>query len=151
MLIVPASNVSVPLDVVMRTESNGPVSNVLPPPLNEPIKSVKVPFIDAIHKFPDNFDKIHNPLLIFAEFCPAIWNPVVDKFPDIAVGVIAIPEPKYVEGIAPKVALISTGLDPFVETPFIITVIRFAQLGIPVKSTAVPDAVCAVARVSEPP
>jgi hypothetical protein len=38
-----------------------------------------------------------------------------------------------------------------VETPLNITVIRFTQLGMPVKSTAVPDAVRAVARVSEPP
>jgi hypothetical protein len=40
---------------------------------------------------------------------------------------------------------------PFVLTPLNITVIRFAQLGILVKSTAVPVAVCAVANVSEPP
>ena len=63
----------------------------------------------------------------------------------------AAAEYPVISGVPLTPNLISGMLVPFVLTPLNITVIRFAQLGIPVKSTEVPDAVCAVARVSEPP
>jgi hypothetical protein len=92
------------------------------------------------------------PLLVYDAALSYKLNPAVvllqlTVVPSIVANVDTYP----VIATLPAPNLTNNWLDPFVLTPLNITVIRFTQLGIPVKSTAFPDAVCAVASVSEPP
>jgi hypothetical protein len=75
-------------------------------------------------------------------------NPVVYAAVIVAL-VLMDAEPKYPDVVTEPLPICKRMTDaPFVLTPLSITVIFLAQLGIPVKSMLVPEAVTAVARVS---
>ena len=81
MLINPASNVSVPLTVVMRTRSRVPERVTDPPPLQIAPASENAPPTVATQVFPDIFVITQVPCLTFAEVIPDIGNPVLEVLP----------------------------------------------------------------------
>jgi hypothetical protein len=152
MLIEPASNVSVPLVVVMRIRSSVAESDLLPA-TDITSAALDVPNVpDAAHKFVDEFIKtiVMLPLSKTAALLSTFSGKDVVEF---IAPVFLIPEPRYpVASIPPESPIcINQGVDdPFVLTPFNITVIRFTHEGMLVKSTEVPLALTDVPDVSTP-
>lgn len=137
MLIEPASKVSVPLTVVMRTRSRVPDVVFDPPP--QDIAAVSDLFVMA--EYDQTFDpnveinaipcltdvaaqdcSTENPVVMLAAL-PAVCAPL--KYPVVSGELFPI--------------CICIGDIPDVLTPTNITVMRFTQLGIPVKSIEVPE------------
>ncbi len=142
MLIEPASKVSVPLTVVMRTRSNAVVTTFLPAVANAtaPSLSAKVPL--AIHVFvaESNKDKVKAPCsMLPAPTVLAIPKPAVNKAL-AGVPLMYPQEPKYplVWTLPPPTCICKFDV-PLVETPASITVTLFTHDGMPVKSMLVPD------------
>jgi hypothetical protein len=140
MLIEPASNVSVPLTVVIRTRSNAPDKFGLRPPQNcvpvdgtiltEPEfthvllfckHNIIFPFVsEPLAKFPVT----SSPAVDVAEATELVTKDAEEEYPDVV--------------IEPEPICISMLLLELVETPANITVIRFTQEGMLVKSILVP-------------
>lgn len=141
MLIEPASKVSVPLTVVMRTLSSVPPSAISPQdiadvsarPKNTPCAThvldvrfeiIMLPFVVVAA---DMLLPQEKPdVVVAAPTAPlVVIAPVIEEYPDVAT------EP-------PPICICKEDV-PFVLTPLNITVTRFTQDGIPVKSMLVPD------------
>lgn len=136
MLIVPASKVSVPLTVVMRTRSKVPDSvfdplvmleNSVAEPPNKP---------EADQVFPVMLQKIIFPLNKQAAVELLKLNPAVNVAPAIDETPARLPPPLYpVISIPPESPIWAKKLDvPDKDTPSNITVIRFTYEGMLKKS-----------------
>lgn len=143
MLIDPASNVFTPPTVVILTRSKSPDNGTKPAVMLvvATFDVAKTPCVDQVS--PSTEFKIIEPLLIAAlvSLPPRlIWNPLV--LFTVATALERTEEPpKYpVDVTLPAPSWIRTELVPLVDTPLSMTVTRFAQAGIPVKSIEVPDA-----------
>ena len=145
MLMLPAANVSVPFTVVMRTRSRVP-ERVTEPPPNPPALPAEIvgpPPIepDPDHAFAVMFTIVNRPPnVLAASIPPVIGIPDIVVIPAIADVAKYIPPPVYPEVaialVVPSWAI--SALVPLVRTPLNITVTRFTQLGMPVKSMLVP-------------
>lgn len=141
MLILPRSNVSAPLEVILTAVRTAP--RVTEPPViqtNSPEFSPQTP--DAVHMFPDKFVMTMLPLTDAAAVELYKPKPVVkvadetDDAPNLAPPP-TYPDVVYVVDPVPNCTRI---LDAALKlTVFSITVTRFTQLGKLVKSIAVPD------------
>ena len=141
MPIVPASKVSVPLTVVMRTRSRVPERVTLPPPIKPAGASEKPPLFEDTHMPPLTFVKIMWPYRIFAAEMPANGKPVVEFTAPVVLVAAEKEAPARYPVVKIEPAPICTWglLVPFVLKPLNIMVIRLTQLGMPVKSMLVPD------------
>ena len=135
----PASKVSVPLTVVMRTRSSVPPKEEIAPPkpLEKPsLVLFKTP--EVTHEFDDIVHIGITPVKTDAATPTAFKiNPAV-----LDVSPVLLPAPLTypVTTTPPEVpSCIKKGLVALPLTPLNITVIRFTQDGIPVKSMLVPD------------
>lgn len=140
--MLPASNVSVPLTVVMTTRSSVPDSVKVPPVVQNLPPELSPPQPLAVHIFPETFVNTIVPCLMYAAFPSAtIENPVVGwvtvEIPPFAPLPAAVAYPDVVTEPAPICTCIT--LVPLVLTPLNITVIRFTHEGIPVNVMLVPD------------
>jgi len=145
MLIVPASKVSVPFTVVMRTRSS------VPPRANVPDATVVLlPSDDsavtlaAIQLVLVMLSRVTMPVCdCVAPLMPATAiNPAVDVTPVVldAAAWEARPPLTYPDVVTLPAPICTKKFDvPLVDTPLNITVIRFTQLGMLVKSIEVPD------------
>jgi hypothetical protein len=84
MLIVPASNVSVPFTVVMRSLSSAPLRETDPPIINVPAKSDLPATDEAVHKLPEIFVITILPKAVTAALPPEKINPEV-RFPVVII------------------------------------------------------------------
>ena len=142
MLIEPASNVSVPLTVVIRTLSNAPAKLGETPP-NDVVNinvAVLAKIPDATHVLLDIRVKTTFPETV--KVAPPepkeATNPAVDEAAVVVVEIEA--EDTYPEFVTEPEPIWIKGDDvPLILTPLNITVIRLAVDGIPVKSMLVPD------------
>jgi hypothetical protein len=141
MLIEPASKVSVPLTVVMRTVVRASDS-VFVPEILFIVDASETPNIpDITQIFPLTFVKIKCPVyveaatLFPAESNPTLNVPVPTDPPETDLKPIPV-YPDVSTELPPNLNL--SGLVPLVDTALNITVIRFTQDGIEVKSTDVP-------------
>jgi hypothetical protein len=144
MLIVPASKVSVPLTVVMRTRSRTPDSDLEPPTVNPAVPPVSPKTAEQTQLFEFMFVSTKEPKMTAAALPERIVKPVVYA---VAPGdaFTVVPMHKYPVALTEPSPIWSIGDEvPFVLTPLSITVIRFTHDGIPVKSTLVLEAVTAV-------
>lgn len=141
MLIVPASNAVDPVTVVIRSLSNAPERlGLIPPPFAQAAAAKPIEWLDT-QLFEFILVITACPYRIFiAEFITTI-NPNVEVNPpvvaplDAAVEDDVYPEVlKEPEPICTKILSVAAR-----DTPLNITVIRFAQLGMSVKLTLVPD------------
>ena len=141
MLIEPASNVSVPLTVVIRTAVSTAPSAIDPAELSNilvPLVIAKLP--DATQVFPVTFAITINPES--TSTAPILYkpNPVVTFSEDSVEEKILVPlrYPVVVYVVEPVPNWICLSEVPDVLTPLNITVMRFTQLGKLVKSMLVP-------------
>ena len=150
MLIEPASNVSVPFTVVMRTRSKTP-DNVTTEDDKQVVAMFVKPMFAVIDQiFPEIKVNTACPTLTAEEDSLFVnnTNPLVYKLLVVATP-NPVEEPAYPEVVTlPEPICTCTILEPFVDTALNITVIRLTQLGIEVKSILVPDVeACAVPAV----
>jgi hypothetical protein len=151
MLMVPASKVSVPLTVVMRTRSRTPDSDLEPPTVNPVVPPVSPKIAEQTQLFEFMFVSTKEPEMTAAALPERIVKPVVYE---VAPGdaLMVAPTHKYPVALTDPSPIWSIGDEvPFVLTALSITVIRFAHDGMPVKSTLVPDALTAVPEISNVP
>ena len=142
MLMVPASNVSVPLTVVTRTLSRVPPSAIPPAPWSEIGVGELLRTLEKFHVFPVTFSKTMFPNLTAAAAPEASTsNPVVDVAAFVALAAAtAVPQDEYPDVVKePEPIWTWILLVPLVDTPLNITVIRLTHDGMPVKSIDVPD------------
>jgi hypothetical protein len=99
MLIVPASKVSVPLTVVMRTRSRVPDKVTEPPPIKAVPVSLRPKTALLAQVLEVTFTTVAIPCLVTAAAdVLSVKSPVVEFNPD-GVAVIFIPEPVYPETV----------------------------------------------------
>lgn len=138
---MPASKVSVPLDVVMRIAVNTAARGIVPPDVRVPA-ALLFPRVDnsdhvllvtlTITMLPCQTDAA---ALLFTILKPVekrsavpLWTETVPKYPDtVYVGVVPVPSWIIISDV------------PLVLTPLNITVIRFTYDGMPVKLMLVPE------------
>ena len=135
----PASKVSVPPTVVRRMRSRVPPKVVLVPPPAFMVALLVVPLVvEKTQLFEEIFVKTACPEVASA----AVPTRASNRNPvdgDTLFVLLLHVCPVYPDVKAEPDPICSCGgLVPFVLTPFNITVIRFTQLGIPVKSMLVP-------------
>jgi hypothetical protein len=142
MLIEPASKVSVPFTVVMRTRSRVALRTIFPAIVIAAPRVVRLPeqiHVLALIKVKTIVPEYESA----AELAYAKRKPVALDAPLVVLFVVLIrPEiAVYPEVTMPPDVpnLVSIMLVPLVETPLNITVIRFTPAGIDVKSMLVPD------------
>jgi hypothetical protein len=155
MFIVPASKMSVPEKVVYRMVVNGSANSMPPDTIHiVSVVSSRAKLPDQPHLLFATFVKVADPYVNIVAAELHMNNPVVLELTALvqaAVGktnILKYPEDK-IPFAAPPTLIIALEV-PFVESPYTLTVILLTQLGIPVKSTLVPLAVCAVANVNDP-
>lgn len=156
MLMVPASKVSVPFAVVMRTRSRVPERETEPA-----VKYICAELEAAIEPeqaqvFPPRLLIVIAPCAIAVENHCAVLTPMpnpVLKFDVATPPAVVVFAPRYpLVVMLPAPIWICGGEVPLVETPLNITVTRFAHEGMPVKSMDVPEVeATAVPSVRAPP
>jgi hypothetical protein len=148
MFTVPASKTSVPEKVVYLIVVSGSANSI--PPVTVFIRSVvsSLPNVpDHTHLLPTTLvnvaDPYTNPAAVLTEiYSPFGETPVVAALPEKYDINPKYPADKTPFAVPPTLMMVLEV--PFVERPYAHTVILLAQLGIPVKSTLVPLAACAV-------
>ena len=140
MLMLPASNVSVPLTVVMRTRSRMPERVLDPPPRDNAILPGEPKLYVAVQMFePRNVKTIVPDKLLLALLRLETKPDVYDAPTTEAAAINPAKQTYPVVSMPPALPSCTCGREvPPVLTPLNITVTRFAQLGILVKSIAVP-------------
>ena len=139
--IVPASKVSVPLTVVMRTRSRVPERALEPPTVYMVVVPVSPKFPEQTQEFEPISVSTNVPSNAAVAFPDLIVKPVVYTLTP-GVALMVLPVHAYPDvSTEPAPIWIIGGLVPLVLTPFNITVIRFTQDGMPVKSLDVPEVV----------
>jgi len=138
MLTVPASKVSVPLTVVIRTPVNAAPRVMLPPEIL-PAFEVIVPATEVVSQvFPVTKQQVAAMLkLVPAPTTALSMFPAVDVAP-LAPADALLPYPEVTIVEAPVIIWSKKLLVPLVLTLLIITVIRFTHAGKAVKSMLVP-------------